>query len=128
MSHTRAHAANRYAARAWSFRFSTADYSFELTARAEAANHRGLSVELTTRRRLLRSEAARDDVRAVVVLAAHRRAGGAAQHHQLADVRERVGNRALEDPFGRRGDRRVRRQMRVEALQGVEKARDFTIP
>src|SRR5436309_694836 len=99
MSHTRAHAANRCAPRAWSFRFSTGDYSFERTARAGApptTAEGGPSVELTTRRRLLRSEAAGHDVGAVVVLAAYRGAGGTAQHRELADVSERVGNRALE--------------------------------
>src|SRR3954468_15997355 len=87
-----------------------------------------MSGKLPVRRRLLRTDPAGDDVGAVVVLAAHRSASEPPEQRQLADMGERVGNRTLEDPLGRRGHRGVRCEVRIEPLKGVEKARDFTIP
>jgi hypothetical protein len=56
-------------------------------------------VELASRRRLFGADAADYDVGAKVVLSPHRRAGQGAACGGLPDVRERIGDRALEKPF-----------------------------
>src|SRR5262249_4844346 len=86
------------------------------------------SVELPSGWRLRRPPPAGDDVGAGVVLGLDFRAGQAAQHRELADVRQRVGDRALEDALGWDGERRLRRQVVVEALHGREKAFDLAVP
>ena len=56
-------------------------------------------IEFAARRGLLRGHAAGDNFRLRVIFAANRGAGEAAQHRQLAHVRERVRDRALEEFF-----------------------------
>src|SRR5262249_3122265 len=85
-------------------------------------------LELAPWRRLLLPDAARDELGPGVVLALRPRAAEAPEHGERSDGGERIGNRTLEDRFGRRRQRRVRRQIVVEPLQGCEKARHLGVP
>src|SRR5262249_62252332 len=86
------------------------------------------SIELAARRGLLGAYSTRDDVGARVVLAFHLRAREAAKHRELADVRQRIGDRALKDLLGRRGEWRVRREIVVEPLDRGKKTFHFAAP
>src|SRR6185295_10090112 len=86
------------------------------------------SVELPPRRGLLGADAAGGDVGLEVVLAAHGRAGQPAEHGELADVREGVGDRPLEELLRREPQRRLRGQERVDAGEAVEEPRGPLLP
>src|SRR5450755_1629186 len=86
------------------------------------------SVELAPGRLLAFPDPARGDVRAEVVFALDRRPGEAPQHRDLPDVRERIGNRTLKDFRGRKSERRVGREARVECLESREESRDVRFP
>src|ERR1700741_2880363 len=66
------------------------------------------SVELDARRRLRGAERPRGDGGCRIVLALDRPAGEPAEHRQLAGVRQRIGNRALEQALGGPAERLVR--------------------
>src|ERR1043165_1435570 len=78
-----------------------------------------ISLELGSRRGLLRADAPGGDVRLVIVFAANRRVRETAQHRDLSDVRQRVGNRTLKQPLCADCKRRVGPQVVVEFLQRV---------
>ena len=63
-----------------------------------------------------------------VVLAVERAASQTAQHGDLADVRQRIGNRALEQLFSRARRRHIGSQTPVEGPERGEKARRSLLP
>src|SRR5438034_142671 len=84
--------------------------------------------ERELRRRLLRADAAGDDVRLEIVLARDRRAGEAAEHRELAAVRDRIGDRALEELLLVAREGSVGREKVVEFLRGGEETFAFGGP
>src|SRR5258708_2751232 len=86
------------------------------------------ALELPSWSRLLLSRAADDDFCRVEVLARDLGAGEPAQHRQLADVRQRVGDRALEQSLRLACERLIRREVVVEPLQRVVEAGDLCVP
>src|SRR5258705_2335842 len=85
-------------------------------------------VELPARRRLLGADASGHDLGARIVFALHVRAGKPPQHRELADMRERVGDRTLKELLRRRSQRRVRREIIVEPPQRRVEPLDFAAP
>ena len=63
----------------------------------QGSGHGDPSVELPLSRALLHADASGHDIGARVVLTLDLRAGEPAQHRELADVGQRVGDRALKD-------------------------------
>src|SRR6516225_9944384 len=90
----------------------------------------GRSVELHLRvgRHLLQPDAASLDVGLRVVLALHLVAREPAQHRQLAGVRERVGDAALEHAPHLPLDRLAGGEVGVCSADGAEEARDLGVP
>src|SRR5262245_1668584 len=85
-------------------------------------------VELLLRRRLVRADAAGGDVGHVIVLAAHGGAGESTQESDLADMPDRVGDRALKELLLRTGDRLGRSEPLVETRERGVKARGLVFP
>jgi len=70
---------------------------------------------------LLQPNSTSRDFRQKVVLTADWRcAGKAAAHRDLPDVRKGIGDGALEQPFDREAERRLRRKKVVEGLKRYE--------
>ncbi len=69
---------------------------------------------------MLRADDADADLRPGVALRAHGGAHHSTQERQLADVGERVGDRALEDRFVREALRRSLRERRIQGGQAGE--------
>ena len=80
-------------------------------ANLQAETARTCSVEFDLRRCLVRADAAGRDLGDEVVFAADRCAGQQAERGKLADVREGVGQRALEQLLGRAAERGMRLRM-----------------
>jgi glutathione S-transferase len=91
-----------------------------LAVPASARRAARVAVELGARRRLVEPDLADCDVGAAVALGAHRRSEHAAQHRELAHVRQRVGDRPLEDLRQRPALRRAARELGVERAEAVE--------
>src|SRR3954470_8112583 len=89
---------------------------------------RAVSIEFAARRGLLRPDAAGDDVGFRVVLTFYFCPAEPPQDRELADVGQRVGDRTLEQFLGGCRQRRLRREIRVEALEGGEKPFGFAVP
>src|SRR5580765_2498193 len=66
------------------------------------------SLELAARRRLFAADPAGGDIGLVIVLCPDRCRGETPEHRKLADMRQRVGNRTLKEPFGTGRQRLVR--------------------
>ena len=77
---------------------------------------------------MVQADAAGNDVGFEVVLAQDGRASQTAQHGNLADVIERIGDRALEEALSGAVERLGRRQVVVELLDDSEKPFDFGVP
>lgn len=92
------------------------------------ASPKGRLVKFAARSGLIRADAARGDFCLVVVLSFDRSAREAAQHGELSDVVEGIGNRSLEEFFGRLAERLGRGEVVVELLESPMKAGDFGIP
>src|SRR5437868_8011898 len=88
----------------------------------------GRSVELHPRTRLLRSDASRGDVRLEIVLALHGRAREAPEHRDLADVRQCVRDRPLEQLLDGAAERLLRGESLVESAETLEEARRLRFP
>src|SRR5207302_6873064 len=88
----------------------------------------GSSLKLPARRRLLGPDTARDDLGDEVVFAADGRAREAAARGHLSDMRQRVGDGALEELFGRRHERSAGGQVGVEGRERGEEALDPCVP
>ena len=77
---------------------------------------------------MLGADAAGRDVGAVVVFASDGRAREAAKHGKLADMVQRVGDRALKEFFGGLVERLGRGEVAVKGGDGGEKASDLLRP
>src|ERR1017187_9932860 len=73
-------------------------------------------IEVDDRCRLLHAHPPSRDVRHDVILAAHLAPGQTAQHGELAHVRQRIGNRPLEELLRRNAQRNAGAQPPVECL------------
>src|SRR5205814_5644927 len=79
-------------------------------------------------RSLFQADAAGDDVRPEVAFAANGRAGEAPEHGDLADVRERVRDGALEELLDRRFERGIRGEVSVKGLEGSKESANSFLP
>src|SRR5580693_1069296 len=91
-------------------------------------SHEAVLLELALRRSLLRAYATNYDLGFVIVFRLHRLSRQAPQYYNLADVSERVGNRALKKIFQRRLRGFLRSKVVIELFQRREKALDFFLP
>jgi hypothetical protein len=82
-------------------------------------------VELADGRELVGPQEAHADFGAEIVFSPDRGARQAAEHGDLTDVRERVGNRALEEPRGRRSQREAGAEIGVQCLEGGVETPNF---
>jgi len=64
----------------------------------------------------------------VIVLRADRSPGETPEHRDLADVRQSVRNRSLEELFRRISERRVGGEVRLEAFQRLEESLRPRVP
>ena len=85
-------------------------------------------IEFAAGRGLLRADAAGDDIRLRVIFAANWRAGEAPEQRQLADVRQRIGDRALKEFFRRAGERGIGGEIIIESLYGGEETPGAFVP
>src|SRR5207302_7182178 len=88
----------------------------------------GSSLKLPARRGLLGPDTARDDLGDEVVFAADGRARQAAARGDLSNMRQRVGDGALEEFFCRRLQRSAGGQVRVEGGERGEEALHSRVP
>jgi hypothetical protein len=86
------------------------------------------SVEFAAGCGLVEADASGGDVGFEIVFAFDRGAGQAAEHGDLADVREGVGDGALQEAFDGSVEWLGRGQVIVEPFQGGEEAFDFGVP
>ena len=77
---------------------------------------------------LAKADAAGGDVGFEIIFALDWGAGQAAEHGELANVREGVGNGALQEAFDGSVERLGGGQIIVEFFQGGEEAIDFGVP
>ena len=81
-----------------------------------------LSVEFVARGFLIRTNAASGDLRSEITLSAHRTATHAAQHRDLADMRQRIGERTLDQLVDVTLELAVGGEHRIELGETIEEA------
>src|ERR1035437_597659 len=94
----------------------------------QRATYKTPLVKFLARGRLVRANASYGDFGDIIIFALDRNAGHSPQHRDLADVSERVGERALKQFFGGDLQRLFRRQVIIKFLQEGEEALAFFFP